>query len=112
MLYLEKTLLALGRHLIGEGQRQVAALQESVYLATVRFTGGLATYYEVLEAQQQLFPAENSLARTQLNQLVAVVQLYRALGGGWRAEEARYPERYPMRREALDRIVPGGGRPE
>jgi len=95
-----------------EIERQVAALQESVHLATVRFTGGLATYYEVLEAQQQLFPAENSLARTQLNQLVAVVQLYRALGGGWRAEEARYPERYPMRREALDRIVPGGGRPE
>lgn len=95
-----------------ELERQVAALQDSVRLSTVRFTGGLANYYEVLEAQQQLFPAENSLARTQLNQLVAVVQLYRALGGGWRAEEERSPERYPMRREALDKIVPGGGRRE
>ncbi len=93
-------------------ERQVAALQESVRLATVRFTGGFAQYYEVLEAQQQLFPAENALARTQLNQLLAVVQLYRALGGGWQAEEASAPERYPLRREALDAIVPGGGQPQ
>ena len=93
-----------------ELERQVAALQDAVHLATVRYTGGLASYYEVLEAQQQLFPAENSLAQTQLNQLLAVVQLYRALGGGWRAEEERHPEQYPMRREVLDKLVPGGGR--
>jgi outer membrane protein, multidrug efflux system len=95
-----------------ELERQVSALQESVRLATLRYTGGLASYYEVLEAQQQLFPAENTLARTELSQLVAVVQLYAALGGGWRAEEERHPTQYPMRREVLDRIVPGGGRPE
>ena len=93
-----------------ELERQVAALQDAVHLATVRYTGGLATYYEVLEAQQQLFPAENSLAQTQLNQLVAVVQLYKALGGGWHAEEERHPEQYPMRRDVLDKLVPGGGR--
>ena len=91
-------------------ERQVTALQESVHLATLRFDGGLANYYEVLEAQQQLFPAENSLARTQLSQLVAVVQLYRALGGGWRAEEDRHPAQYPMCREAVDTITPGGGK--
>jgi multidrug efflux system outer membrane protein len=95
-----------------ELEHQVKALQDSVRLATLRFTGGLSTYYEVLEAQQQLFPAENTLARTQLNQLVAVVQLYRALGGGWRAEEERQPAQYPMRREVLDKLVPGGGQPE
>jgi multidrug efflux system outer membrane protein len=95
-----------------EIEQQVAELQESVRLAMLRYTGGLATYYEVLEAQQQLFPAENSLARTQLNQLVAMVQLYRALGGGWRAEEERHPEQYPTRRDVLDTIVPRGGRPE
>ncbi len=95
-----------------ELEKQVAALQDSVRLATLRFTGGLATYYEVLEAQQQLFPAENALARTELNQLAAVVQLYRALGGGWRAEEERRPAQYPRRREALDTIMPGGGQPE
>ena len=90
-----------------EVEKQVAALQDAVRLATLRYTGGLASYYEVLEAQQQLFPAENTLARTQLNQLVSVVQLYRALGGGWSAEEQRRPQQYPNRREALDRLVPG-----
>jgi multidrug efflux system outer membrane protein len=90
----------------GEIDRQVRALQESVRLATLRYTQGLANYYEVLEAQQQLFPAELSLARNRLNQLVAVVQLYRAVGGGWRAEEERYPEQYPLPRERLDRVVP------
>ncbi|MBI3246872.1 MAG: efflux transporter outer membrane subunit [Deltaproteobacteria bacterium] len=65
--------------------RTVAALQESVRLATLRYTGGFATYFEVIESQQQLFPAENALAQTRRDQLVAVVQLYRALGGGWSA---------------------------
>lgn len=92
-----------------ELEQQVLALQDSVRLSTMRYTGGLASYYEVLEAQQELFPAENSLARVELNQLVAFVQLYRALGGGWQAEEARHPERYPIRRDLLDKIVPGGG---
>jgi len=95
-----------------ELEKEVAALQESVRLATLRYTGGLATYYEVLEAQQQLFPAEDALARTELNQLTAVVQLYRALGGGWRAEEERHSAQYPTPREALDKIMPGGGQPE
>jgi multidrug efflux system outer membrane protein len=39
-----------------------------------------------LEAQQQLFPSELSLARTQRDQLLAVVSLYKALGGGWQDE--------------------------
>jgi len=47
---------------------------------------GKASYYEVLEAQQQLFPAELNLARTQLDQLLATVNLYKALGGGWPGE--------------------------
>lgn len=63
--------------------RAVAALQESVRLSTLRYTSGLAEYFEVIEAQQQLFPAENALAQTRRDQLTAVVQLYRALGGGW-----------------------------
>ena len=69
----------------------VKALQEASELATIRFTGGLATYFEVLEAQQQLFPAEVSLAQTERDQLLAVVQLYRALGGGWSEGEQTLP---------------------
>ena len=66
-----------------EQEKAVQALRESVRLALLRYTGGLSTYFEVLEAQQQLFPAENALAQTDLNRLLAVVQLYAALGGGW-----------------------------
>ena len=68
-----------------EQARAVAALQESVRLATLRYTGGFANYFEVIEAQQLLFPAENALAQVQRDQLIAVVQLYRTLGGGWSA---------------------------
>ena len=66
---------------------QVDALRESVRLALLRYNGGLSTYFEVLEAQQQLFPAELALAQTDLDRMLAVVDLYRALGGGWQAND-------------------------
>lgn len=78
-----------------EQARAVAAFQESVRLATLRYTGGFAGYFEVIEAQQQLFPAENTLAQTRRDQLIAVVQLYKALGGGW-AAYAEHPEPPPL----------------
>ena len=61
----------------------VKALQTSVALSLQRYNDGIANYFEVLEAEQQLFPAELDLARTQRDELVAVVTLYRVLGGGW-----------------------------
>jgi multidrug efflux system outer membrane protein len=63
--------------------RAVTAFQEALRIAQERYRLGTASYYEVLQQQQQLFPAENTLVQTELNQLLAVVQLYRALGGGW-----------------------------
>lgn len=69
-------------------QSQVEALRQSVELALLRYDGGRASYFEVLEAQQQLFPAEEELARTERDQLIAVVNLYKALGGGWSATAA------------------------
>lgn len=80
--------------------RAVAALQESVRLATLRYSGGFATYFEVIESQQQLFPAENALAQTRRDQLISVVQLYKALGGGWSAY-AEQPELPPLWQVAL-----------
>jgi multidrug efflux system outer membrane protein len=65
--------------------RTVAAYREAVRLANLRYISGLSAYFEVLESQQQLFPAEITLAQTRRNQLIAVVDLYRALGGGWKA---------------------------
>ncbi len=70
-----------------EQEVQVAALRESVRLALLRYNGGLSTYFEVLEAQQQLFPAELQLAQTDLGRVLAVVDLYRSLGGGWEAND-------------------------
>jgi multidrug efflux system outer membrane protein len=66
-----------------EQERAVQALSESLRIAKVRYVGGLSTYIEVLDAQQQLFPAENALAQTTRDELLALVELYRALGGGW-----------------------------
>jgi multidrug efflux system outer membrane protein len=66
--------------------REVASLEAAVKLSSERYTAGKASYYEVLEAQQQLFPSELNLARTQRDQLLALVSLYKALGGGWQDE--------------------------
>ena len=65
---------------------QVRALEKAVKLSSERYVAGKASYYEVLEAQQQLFPSELNLARTQRDELVAVVTLYKSLGGGWQDE--------------------------
>jgi multidrug efflux system outer membrane protein len=59
-----------------------------VDISITRYLGGLATYIEVLDAQQQLYPAEFALAQTERDQLLAVVEIYRALGGGWQLYDA------------------------
>ena len=64
-------------------QQQVDSLQQAVDLSLERYNEGIATYYEVLEAQQELFPAQLVLSQTTRDQLTSLVQLYRALGGGW-----------------------------
>jgi len=66
--------------------RQVSSLETAVKLSSERYIAGKASYYEVLEAQQQLFPSQLALSRTQRDQLLAVVSLYKALGGGWQDE--------------------------
>jgi len=63
--------------------RSVKAYEEAVEVSLQRYVAGKASYYEVLQNQQNLFPAETLLAQTELNRLLAVVQLYKALGGGW-----------------------------
>lgn len=69
--------------------QEVTALESAVKLSTERYVAGKADYYEVLEAQQELFPAQLNLARTQRDQLLAVVTLYKTLGGGWQDEAQR-----------------------
>jgi multidrug efflux system outer membrane protein len=64
-------------------EAQVAALREALELSLLRYSEGLTNYIEVLDAAQLLYPAESGLAQTQRDQLLAVVSLYKALGGGW-----------------------------
>lgn len=61
----------------------VQALANAARLSRLRYDTGLANYLEILIADQQLFEQELLLARTRGAQLTGVVQLYRALGGGW-----------------------------
>jgi len=64
-------------------QQVVADLAESVRLSIMRYRGGTTTYLEVLDGQRSLFAAELTLAQARGDEYQSLVQLYRALGGGW-----------------------------
>jgi multidrug efflux system outer membrane protein len=70
--------------------RAVRALADAVDHATDRYRQGLASYYEILEAQQQLYPAQITLAQIRQDRLLAYVRLYKALGGGWSLTDAQW----------------------
>jgi multidrug efflux system outer membrane protein len=65
-------------------QDSVTDLQESVRLSNLRYKGGTTTYLEVLDGQRSLFNAELTLAAARGDEYQSLVQLYKALGGGWR----------------------------
>jgi multidrug efflux system outer membrane protein len=58
-------------------------LQDATSLSHQRYEGGVTSYLEVLDTERQLFTAELNLAQAQRDEQLAVVQLYKALGGGW-----------------------------
>jgi len=64
-------------------QELTQANRDAANLANVRYEGGVTSYLEVLYNEQQLFTAEFGLAQARLAEHLSVVQLYRALGGGW-----------------------------
>jgi multidrug efflux system outer membrane protein len=66
-----------------EQEQLVRTLEETVELSTLRYKGGLDSYLQVLDAQRNLFSGELGLAQLRLAERLSVVQLYRALGGGW-----------------------------
>jgi multidrug efflux system outer membrane protein len=67
-------------------EEQVTALQSALRLASLRYKGGITSYIDVLLAKRNLFEAELALTDTHRLHLVSVVQLYKALGGGWSPE--------------------------
>ena len=81
---------------------QVEALRSAHRLATLRYKGGLANYLDVLVAQRNLFEAELALTSTHRFYLISIVQLYKALGGGWS------PERPPDQATAVAVALPAG----
>jgi multidrug efflux system outer membrane protein len=70
--------------IVAEQRRLVEANRKVAAVAGDRFQGGQSSYLEVLDAERSLFNAELELADARRNRLLAVVQAYRALGGGWK----------------------------
>jgi multidrug efflux system outer membrane protein len=62
----------------------VQRLQDRVRLSYIRYRGGVDTLLNALDADRDLFDAELALTRTRRDELLSVIHLYRALGGGWR----------------------------
>jgi len=77
-----------GRATLGDQLQAQAAVVEAeaarYRLARLRYEGGVASYLDLLDAQRALFAAQQALVQTRLARIQNQVQLYRALGGGWR----------------------------
>jgi multidrug efflux system outer membrane protein len=63
----------------------LVAAQDARRLADIRYEGGVTSYLEVLDADTRLFDAEIGLAQAELSERTALVEIYRALGGGWQS---------------------------
>jgi len=84
---LQETEIALTRYLKEEIRRQtlarsVADLKESVRLSNLRYTEGVSSFLDVLDAQRALYIAEIDLARSEADTATNLIALYKALGGG------------------------------
>jgi multidrug efflux system outer membrane protein len=81
---------------LAEQDAAVRASRAALEIAELRYTGGRTSYLDVLIAQRTLLAAEVTQTRTLRGQLVAVVRLYRALGGGW-ADDSGPAQNSPRR---------------
>jgi outer membrane protein, multidrug efflux system len=71
------------REIRAQQELLVSTLQDRSRMSHVRYEGGIDTLLNALDADRDLFAAELGLAQTRRNELLSLVQLYRALGGGW-----------------------------
>jgi NodT family efflux transporter outer membrane factor (OMF) lipoprotein len=74
-----------------ERELLVATLKDRSELSYLRYTGGVDSLLNALDADRDLFQAEVALAQARRGELVSLVQLYKALGGGWQPEEGSAP---------------------
>lgn len=75
----------------GEQERLVASLRDATRLSTQRYQGGLDSYLQVLDSERNLFQSELALATLRRQELASIVELYRALGGGWSPDTPATP---------------------
>ena len=68
----------------------VDAYRESVRLSTIRYDSGLSSYLDIIDAQIQMYPAESATVIYDLGRKLALVDLYRALGGGWNLSDLQW----------------------
>ena len=73
-----------------EQMNSVETYRESVHLSTIRYDSGLSSYLEIIDAQIQMYPAERSAIVYDLGRKVALVNLYRSLGGGWNLNDSQW----------------------
>jgi outer membrane protein, multidrug efflux system len=73
-----------------EELNSVDAYRESVRLSTIRYDSGLSSYLDVIDAQLQLYPAESAAVHYDLGRKLALVDLYRSLGGGWNLSDSQW----------------------
>jgi outer membrane protein, multidrug efflux system len=94
----ENALLAYSR----EGARRdalrdaVTAEHRALDLATERYTGGLENFLSVLDAQRTLFAAEDQLVQSETSTVVAIITLYKTLGGGWSLDTSQQAPSQPV----------------
>ena len=71
------------QELRAEQEHRALILRDATRLSQMRYNGGVASFLEVLDNERQLFDAELELSQIRRNELLSVVALYKALGGGW-----------------------------
>jgi hypothetical protein len=69
-----------------QNEATVAAQRDALRLSTMRYEGGVTSFLEVLVTERDLFDAELVLAQSWRDEILAIVLLYKALGGGWQTE--------------------------
>lgn len=79
------------RQILQAQQDQVSALRKAEAMAQARYKGGYSSYFDVINANRDLFTAEQGTAQARLGAQLATIELYRALGGGWDVPSAQAP---------------------
>ena len=91
-------------------EQTVADLAETVRLSKARYQGGTSTYLEVLDAQRSLYSAELTLAEARGDEYRGLVQLYKALGGGWQQQNGQTQTQQAISTSNSDSSAAAGNR--